>query len=73
MKGTNDIKSELEVGDQFDMGRNFVCTVTVKDRFGCEPHYGFTFRDGEGNYRSGWIPVEFVDRFTGHVAKQVQV
>ncbi len=54
----------LKIGDSFAMGPIKV-KVTSIDSFGCTQHYGCTWNDDAGNFKSGWMPCEFVDRFTG--------
>lgn len=57
--------AKLKVGQTFAMGR-IDCVISVVDRFGMTPHYGFTYRTDAGVFQSGWMPCEFVDNFTGH-------
>ncbi len=50
------------------MGR-ITCTITIVDGFGNTDHYGFTYQTDEGRHQSGWMPVLFVDNFTGHAPR----
>lgn len=59
------VQSMLRVGDEFHMGP-IACKVTAIDSFGTTPHYGFTYYNNDGDFHSGWMPVLFVDQFTGH-------
>jgi hypothetical protein len=35
-------------------------TIVKTDKFGTTEHYGVTFQDYRGDYKSGWIPVHVV-------------
>lgn len=60
------MNAKLKIGDKFEFC-GAICTITTVDKFGCTPHYGFTYQDSNGNYQGGWMPVEFVDKGTGHI------
>lgn len=60
---------KLAEGQQFNMGQ-IACTITRITEFSGEQHYGFTFVKDFGpekvtQYGCGWMPVFFVDNFTG--------
>lgn len=57
--------NKLNVDDTFQMG-TIRCLITIVDAFGNTPHYGFVYQLPNGKYESGWMPVYFVDNFTGH-------
>jgi hypothetical protein len=59
------MKDSLIIGSVFAMGR-IDCTITAIDKFGNEPHYGFTWHDDAGVLHAGWMPRSFVQNFTGH-------
>lgn len=62
--------AKLKIGQKFAMGR-IDCTITSTATFSGELHYGFTFihdlKPGEApKLGCGWMPVYFVENFTGH-------
>lgn len=60
------VSPALTEGCRFAMGR-FQCTITKISSFGSTPHYGFFYHsDDHGKIEQGWMPVYFVDNFTGH-------
>lgn len=72
---TQEPVTKLQVGDQFSMGR-ITCTITKVTSFSGEPHYGFTFMHdtapGEPyRFGCGYMPVYFVENFTGYFPKEV--
>lgn len=60
------MNTKLKAGNEFVMG-NVTCLVSCIDKFANTPHYGFTYRDDNGNYFSGWMPIDFVDKFCGGI------
>jgi hypothetical protein len=71
----NKYNAKLSVGHKFTMG-SVECEITTIDAFGWTPHYGFTFwtvaDNGQRNFHAGWMPVELVDKFTGHFSPEKQ-
>jgi len=63
-------KSKIARGSVFYMGR-IKCTVNdvlpMLALHGPEQHVGFTWKeDVTGTEHSGWMPLTFVEQFTGH-------
>lgn len=64
------MKNQLNIGETFHMG-NIECTITQISAFSGTAHYGFTYEYDNGKLGCGWMPVLFVDRFSGHSEPKV--
>lgn len=65
----------LQPDQTFQIGQ-IRCTITKIETFNGEPHYGFMFIKSSGpheltQYGWGWMPVHFVDNFTGHEVPKI--